>query len=101
MVRIRHCLEIAQRAKQLRLHANLTQANLAKRAGIGLATVQRFEKHGQAGFDAVLAIAWVLRAEAGFARLFELPPFRTIDEALAQEQLLTRKRAGRSRRQKR
>lgn len=80
----------------MRLHANLTQATLAKRAGLGLATVQRFEKHGQAGFDAVLAIAWVLRAEAGFEKLFELPPFRTIDEALAQEQVATRKRARRS-----
>ena len=46
---------------------------------------------------AVLAIAWVLRAEAGFERLFELPPFRTIDEALAQEQVVTRKRARSSR----
>ena len=59
--------------------------------------MQRFEKHGHAGFDAVLAIAWALRAEAGFERLFELPPFRTIDEALAQEQVATRQRARRNR----
>lgn len=55
--------------------------------------MQRFEKTGQAGFDAVLAIAWVLRAEAGFEKVFELPAFRSIDEALAQEALVTRKRA--------
>jgi hypothetical protein len=66
---------------------------VARRAGLGLATVQRFEKSGQAGFDAVLAIAWVLRAEGGFEHLFELPPFKTIDQALAQEALVTRKRA--------
>ncbi|MBL8924535.1 MAG: helix-turn-helix domain-containing protein [Myxococcaceae bacterium] len=86
-------IDIARRARLLRLHQNLTQAELARRAGLGLATVQRFETSGQAGFDAVIAIAWALRAEAGFERLFELPPFKTIDQALAQEQLVTRKRA--------
>lgn len=67
--RILDPLDIARRAKPLRLHRNLTQAEVARRAGLGLATVQRFEKAGRAGFDAVLAIAWVLRAEEGFERV--------------------------------
>jgi transcriptional regulator with XRE-family HTH domain len=90
-------LAIARRARTLRLHHNLSQAELARRAGVGLATVQRFEATGQAGFDVVARLGWVLRAEGQFDGLFSLPAFQSIDEALAQEAIVTRQRARRRR----
>ena len=37
---------IARRFKELRLAANVRQADLAKRSGVGIATIRRFEAGG-------------------------------------------------------
>ena len=61
----------------------MRQEDLAERAGIGVATVIRFERTGRASFENVLRIAMALRAESGFDKLFELPAYTTLDESLA------------------
>ena len=81
------------RARRLRLISNLTQAELARRAGVGLATVQRFEKTGHGSLDSTLRIAIALRAEADFDRLFSPPRYASLDEALARPAIFERKRA--------
>lgn len=85
---------IGERARQLRLIRNLRQAELATRAGVGVATIHRFEKTGTASIESVLRIATALSAEAVFAKLFEPPAYASIDEALARP-AATRQRAGR------
>jgi transcriptional regulator with XRE-family HTH domain len=56
---IRHTL--ATNVKRLRLAAGLTQAQLAERANIGLATLQRIERaEGSASIDKLEALANVL-----------------------------------------
>jgi transcriptional regulator with XRE-family HTH domain len=87
--------ELGERAKQLRLIRNLRQDELAERAGVGVATVRRFEQTGMAAMDSVLRIALALNAEAGIARLFEAPAYRSIDEALARPEVTRRRRASR------
>lgn len=86
---------IGRRAKQLRLLRNLRQEELASRAGVGVATIHRFEKTGTASIVNVLRIATALGVEAPFATLFETPAYKTLDEALARPKLATRKRAAR------
>ena len=49
---------------------------------VGVATVIRFERTGRASFENVLRIARALRAEDSFERLFEMPPYTSLDEAL-------------------
>jgi transcriptional regulator with XRE-family HTH domain len=89
---------LGERAAQLRLLRELPQTELAERAGVGVATVRRFEKRGIASTENVLRIALALHAEDGFDRLFELPAYRTIDEALARPSTGRRRRAPRRKR---
>lgn len=73
---------LAERARQVRVARGFTQAELASRAGVGVATVQRFERDGRSTLENVLRLAFALGVDAPFERLFEPPPFRTLDEAL-------------------
>ncbi|MCW5805154.1 MAG: helix-turn-helix transcriptional regulator [Deltaproteobacteria bacterium] len=74
---------LGARARQLRTLRELAQGELATRAGVGVATVQRFERTGRAAMESVVRIAIALRAEAVFERLFEAPAYRSLDEAFA------------------
>jgi transcriptional regulator with XRE-family HTH domain len=86
---------LGQRARQLRLLRNLQQRDLASRAGIGIGTVARFERTGRASVENVLRIATALGADEGFARLFELPKYSSLDEALARPRKVERQRVRR------
>ena len=76
---------------------NLRQEELATRAGVGIATVRRFEKTGAASIENVLRIATVLNADGVFEQLFEAPPYASIDEALARPEAARRQRAPKAR----
>jgi transcriptional regulator with XRE-family HTH domain len=76
----------------------LRQAELASRAGVGVATVQRFEQTGNASLANVLRVATALSAEAAFDRMFEPPPYASLDDALARDAAPSRQRAPRRRR---
>jgi transcriptional regulator with XRE-family HTH domain len=86
-----------ERARQLRLIRGLRQEQLAEHAGVGLATVRRFEKAGRASIENVLRIATALGAERAFDQLFEAPPYASLDEALARPEVTARRRAARRR----
>ena len=87
--------EVGDRARQLRLLRKLGQAELAARAGVGVATIHRFEKTGTASIENVLRIATALQAEAAFDQLFAAPAYSSLDEALARPESATRQRAPR------
>jgi transcriptional regulator with XRE-family HTH domain len=86
---------MGKRARQLRLLRKLRQSELATRAGIGVATVHRFEKTGTASIENVLRIATALSAETVFDKLFEPPAYASLDEALARPAVTARRRAPR------
>lgn len=88
---------LGARAQQLRLVRALGQAELAARAGVGVATLHRFEKTGSASLSNVLRIATALRADATFDELFAAPPYASLDEALARPTPAPRRRAPRRR----
>jgi transcriptional regulator with XRE-family HTH domain len=83
---------IGERARQLRLIRGMRQDELATRAGVGIATVRRFEKNGTASLQNVLRIATALGAEASFETLFEAPRYASLDEALARPHGTRRRR---------
>jgi transcriptional regulator with XRE-family HTH domain len=89
---------LGARARALRITRELQLAEVAGRAGVGVATVHRFERTGRASIENVLRIATVLAARDAFEHLFELPPFRTMDEALASTARPERQRVRRKRR---
>ena len=63
-------LQTAQCAKALRLEQNITQQELADKAGIAVGTVKRFEKTGEVQFNHLLRIALVLGRLDDFKTLF-------------------------------
>jgi transcriptional regulator with XRE-family HTH domain len=82
---------LGARARQLRLIRRLRQEELATRAGVGIATVRRFEKTGTASIENVLRIATALNADRAFNKLFDPPAYASLEEALARPE--GRKRA--------
>ena len=87
---------LARRARGLRLLSNLKQSDVARRAGVGLMTVRRFERTGKASIENVLRIAQALRAESGFDALFEEPEYASLDEAVDRPRRLQRQRVRRA-----
>lgn len=59
-------------AKAWRLALNIPQADLARRAGVPLPTLKRFEQSGEVALATLLRIAGALDALDGFGALF--PP---------------------------
>nr|HEX4319157.1 helix-turn-helix transcriptional regulator [Kofleriaceae bacterium] len=88
--------DLGDRARQLRLVRGLRQDELASRAGIGVATVRRFEKSGTASIENVLRIATALDADAPFDKLFAAPRFASLDDAIARPEATRRRRAPRA-----
>ena len=83
---------LGRRARELRILRDLRQSEVAARAGVAPGTVVRFERTGRASIENVLRIATVLGAEQAFDQLFELPKYRTLDEALARPAATERQR---------
>jgi transcriptional regulator with XRE-family HTH domain len=90
---------LGRRARELRILRELKQGEVARRAGVAPGTVMRFERTGKASIENVLRIATVLGVEEAFGTLFELPRYRTLDEAMARPVAAERQRV-RTRRSK-
>jgi transcriptional regulator with XRE-family HTH domain len=84
--------DLGRRARELRILRELKQRELAGRAGLSPGTVVRFERTGKASIENALRIATVLAAADAFGKLFELPKYRTLDEALARPASARRQR---------
>jgi transcriptional regulator with XRE-family HTH domain len=93
-------LGLARRVKVLRLEREWTQQELAERAGVALATYQRFERTGNVSLERLLRIAVVLDARGGFDRLFVRPEARSLDE-LRRLSASSRRKRGKGSRAKR
>lgn len=80
---------LGERLKKRRLIQNLTQTELANKAGVGVSTIARIES-GQSGtLDNVVRIAIGLGMINEFAELFNLPP-ENIKAVIEQENLRQR-----------
>lgn len=86
---------LGARAQQLRLLRNITQAELARNAGVGLKALRRFEASGMGTLETALRIAVALGVDDAFGSLFAAPPFRSLAEAEAEAAATTRRRASR------
>ncbi len=78
--------------RKRRIGMDLTQEELAARAGISLATLKRFEKRSDGTLATVLALAEALDALDGFRSLFPPIEARTLDDLERQRSEKTRQR---------
>jgi transcriptional regulator with XRE-family HTH domain len=81
---------IAARARALRLAANLTQAGLAARAGVSLASLRRFERTGEIALLSLIRLAIALGVDHELESIFRPRELRSLDELIARPR--TRKR---------
>lgn len=75
-------LEVASRVRSRRKELKLTQADLAKRSGMSLASYKRFEQSGQISFQSLVAIAIALNCEEDIDELFKHRQYSSIQEVL-------------------
>lgn len=73
--------ELAHKVKQCRLSMRLTQAELATKAGITLATYRRFEQSAQISLQGLLQVAFALDCLRDFDSLFARK-WQSIDDML-------------------
>lgn len=82
-------LQVRDRMKARRLAQNLTQSGLAKRSGVSLGTLKRFESKGLIAFDSLLNLALVLECLDDFDKIAAADDRalsgRTLDDILAGE----------------
>lgn len=74
---------VASRARDRRLHENMTQEVLAQRSGVSLGSIKRFERTGEISLASLVHVAFALRAEDDFKELFPPLRFETLDEVMA------------------
>ena len=73
-------LILSQRVKRLRLINEWTQAELAERAGITLASLKRFESTGKISLERLSLIALALGRLNELMQLFEEPEIMTLSD---------------------
>lgn len=75
-------LEIAGRVRARRKELHLTQAQLAKRAGMSLGSYKRFEQTGQIAFASLVNISIAMNCEDEFDALFARRQYTNMKEVL-------------------
>ncbi len=74
--------ELAARLKSRRLAKNLTLEGLAKRSGVPLGTLKKFERSGQISLVSFIRLVVALKDEAALEKLLLEQTFETLDEVL-------------------
>ena len=84
---------IAERAKEKRLRLNITQKELAKRSGVSLGSIKRFEQTAEIPLKHLIRIAFALYSTEDLNQLFKESPYRTTEDVIRSHQKNTRQRA--------
>lgn len=75
-------LDVALREKERRKRLGYTQAQLAKKAGVSLGSLRRFEQTGDISFASLVSLSYALGCQDELAHLFEKPAYTSIQEVL-------------------
>ncbi|MDR3265271.1 MAG: helix-turn-helix domain-containing protein [Synergistaceae bacterium] len=73
---------LAQRVRQRRREARLSQKSLADRSAVSFGSVKRFERTGEISLASLLRIAIVLGCDDDFNQLFSRRNYQSLDEIL-------------------
>jgi transcriptional regulator with XRE-family HTH domain len=85
-------VELALRAKNRRLAQNLTLEGLARRSGVPLGTLKKFERTGQISLVSFIRLVIALKDEAALENLLPGQKFETLDEILQSRKMPKRGR---------
>ena len=82
---------LCDRLRKERINQQMTQSELAKRAGIGVNTLSNLESGKNTGFENIIRVAMVLGRAAELEGLFK-PRLESLEDLRRYESTLTRKR---------
>ncbi|MBV8049462.1 MAG: helix-turn-helix transcriptional regulator [Paludibacterium sp.] len=82
---------LCERLRKERLAQQMTQAEVAARAGIGVNTVSNLESGRNVAFDSLVRVAMVLGRQQDFEMLFK-PKLNSLDDMLRYENSASRQR---------
>jgi len=74
--------ELAKRAKGRRLSLDLTVEGLAKRSGVALGTLKKFERTGQISLISFIRLAVALKDDAALEKLLLEAEYDTLEDVL-------------------
>lgn len=74
--------QLAARLRNRRLAQNLTQEGLAKRSGVALGTLKKFERTGQIALVSFIRLVVTMKDEAALEDLLLEQKFETLDDVL-------------------
>ena len=74
---------IAERMVARRKEHKLSQTALARKSGVSLGSIRRFEQQHEISLTALINIAFALSCEQDFEALFSQPYYATIDDVIA------------------
>lgn len=74
--------ELSARLKSRRLARNLTQNGLARRSGVSLGTLKKFERTGLISLASFVRLSLAVRDEVALEGLLLEEEFRTLDDVL-------------------
>ncbi len=88
-------LQLARNIRQLRLSKNLTQVQLSERSNVSLAVLKKFERTGKMSLESFIKLTFVLGAAEKIPEVLkpEIQQYSTLDDLIANEEKLERKRA--------
>lgn len=81
---------LSARVKQRRKERGLTQAQLARKAGMSLASYKRFEQTGLISLESLVKISIALGSESDFDGLFARKEYSSIQEVIREGQSKSR-----------
>ncbi len=87
--------EIASRVRKRRKELRLTQAQMASKAGMSLASYKRFEQKGLIALDSLVKIAIACGCESDFDELFAKRQYLSIQEVIDERAASKRREAHR------
>ena len=74
--------KIAGNVRRRRLNLDLTQMALAKKSGVSLGSLKRFENLGEISLKNLLLLAICLDNTQEFVKLFEVPTYNSVDDVI-------------------
>jgi transcriptional regulator with XRE-family HTH domain len=76
------CNDLAARMRSRRLDRNLTLEGLARRSGVALGTLKKFERSGQISLVSFVRLVVASGDEAALEGLLRAPEFNSLDQVL-------------------
>lgn len=74
--------DLAERIRTRRREGKISQAELAGRSGVSLASIRRFEATGEVSLASLVRIAAALGYESDFDNMFTRKNYQSIDEVI-------------------